>query len=110
MPVRVRLTALAGAALLTTLFVPAGAQTRAATPALPAPAIMRIPDAAARGSLRATDPTAPRVFGEFATAIRTPADRAALRDQIERERTLENARFAKNAGAGVNVRLRRPRF
>jgi hypothetical protein len=110
MPARNRLTAFAGAALVTTLFVPAGAQTRSTAPALPAPVIMRIPDAAARESLRATDPNAPRVFGEFATAIRTPSDRAALRARIERDRALENARFAKNAGPGVSVRLRRPRW
>jgi hypothetical protein len=110
MPARIRLTALAGAALLTTLFVPAGAQTRPSAPALPAPAVMRIPHTAARQILRATEPNAPRVFGEFASPIRTRSDRAALHAQIERDRAVENARFAKNAGPGTSVRLRRPRW
>jgi hypothetical protein len=107
---RIRLTALAGAALLTTLFVPADAQTRWPATALPAPVVLRIPNAAARRSLRVTDPNTPRVRGEFATAIRTRSDRAALRAQIERDRAIENARFAKNAGPGASVRLRRPRW
>jgi hypothetical protein len=110
MRARIGLTALTGAALLMTLFVPAAAQTRWPASALPAPAVMRIPNAAARQSLRATDPNAPRVFGEFATPIRTRSDRAALRAQIERDRAIENARFAKNAGPGISVRLRRARW
>jgi hypothetical protein len=107
---RVGLTALACAALLTMLVIPADAQTRWPATALPAPVVMRIPNAAARQSLRVTDPNAPRVRGEFATSIRTRSDRAALRARIERDRALENARFAKNAGPGTSVRLRRPRW
>ena len=95
------------AALLTLsalLAAPAAAQQRLAPPA-----VMRIPDAAGRPFL-VLDANAPRVNGEFATAIRTPADRAALRAQIERDRAAQNARFAKNAGPGIAVTLRRPRY
>ena len=92
---------------LPALALPAAAQQRA-VPLAP-PAVMRIPDAAGRPFL-VLDANAPRVNGEFTTPIRTPADRAALRVQIERDRAAQNARFAKNAGAGVTVALRRPRY
>jgi hypothetical protein len=76
---------------------------------LPAPAVIRIPDSVARTAL-VIDANAPVARGEFATPIRTPADRAMLRAGIERERAAAAERFARGAGPGITVRLRRSRY
>jgi hypothetical protein len=87
-------------------FAPAGA---APVRALPQPAVIRIPDSAARPALT-IDANAPVSRAEFATPIRTPGDRAVLRERIERARAAEAQRFARGAGAGIAVQLRRARY
>ena len=77
--------------------------------ALPAPAVIRFPDAAVRTTLP-VDANAPLARGEFATSVRIASDRAALRASIERERAAQAARFAQGAGPGIVVRLRRSRY
>ncbi|MDB5069076.1 MAG: hypothetical protein JWM87_187 [Candidatus Eremiobacteraeota bacterium] len=76
---------------------------------LPAPAVIRIPDSATRNVLP-IDAGAPVVRGEFASPIRVDADRAALRASIERERAVQAERFARGAGPGIVVWLRRSRY
>jgi hypothetical protein len=84
----------------------------AASPAarpLPAAAVVRIPDAVARVAFP-LDPNAPLARGEFATSVRVAGDRTLLREQIERQRAAEAARFARGAGPGIAVRLRRSKY
>ena len=76
---------------------------------LPPAAVIRIPDSVARPAL-VIDPNAPLARGEFASAVRVASDRTALRDQIERQRSAEAARFARGAGPGIAVRLRRSKY
>lgn len=76
---------------------------------LPAPVVIRIPESAAR-SVLPIDESAPVARGEFASPIRVAADRAALRESIERERAVQNERFARGAGPAFVVRLRRSQY
>ena len=75
---------------------------------LPAPAVVRVPAFATQPAPRA-DENAPLQSGEFASAIRTPADRAALADAIARQRYAESQTWAQD-GPGIVVRLRRSRY
>ncbi|MBV8582043.1 MAG: hypothetical protein JO225_01815 [Candidatus Eremiobacteraeota bacterium] len=99
---------------VTTLATAAALALAPAAPAsealpLPAPAVVRIPDLAARETLP-IDPAAALPHGEFASPIRTADDRATLHDAIERRRADEAARFAAGAGMWIDVPLRRPKF
>jgi hypothetical protein len=75
---------------------------------LPAPAVVRVPEFATRPALR-VDANAPLQSGEFASAIRTPADRAALADAIAKQRYAESQKWAAD-GPGIVVPLRRSRY
>ncbi|HEV2736950.1 MAG TPA: hypothetical protein VGU66_00070 [Candidatus Elarobacter sp.] len=75
---------------------------------LPAPVVVRVPAFATQPALRA-DENAPLQSGEFASAIRTPADRAALADAIARQRYAESQKWAQD-GPGIVVQLRRSRY
>jgi hypothetical protein len=75
---------------------------------LPAPAVVRVPEFATQPALR-TDVNAPLQSGEFASAIRTPADRAALADAIAKQRYAESQKWAQD-GPGIVVQLRRSRY
>jgi hypothetical protein len=86
---------------------PGTAQVHLAQP-LPAPAVVRVPAFATRPELRA-DANAPLQSAEFASAIRTPADRAALADAIAKRRYAESQRWAQD-GPGIVVPLRRARY
>ncbi|HEY6236478.1 MAG TPA: hypothetical protein VIW69_15370 [Candidatus Elarobacter sp.] len=74
----------------------------------PAPVVVRVPAFATQPALRA-DENAPLQSGEFASAIRTPADRAALADAIARQRYAESQKWAQD-GPGIVVRLRHSRY
>ncbi|MDQ6944183.1 MAG: hypothetical protein M3169_16920 [Candidatus Eremiobacteraeota bacterium] len=76
--------------------------------ALTAPAVVRVPAFATQPTLR-VDPNAPLQSGEFASAIRTPADRAALADAIAKQRYAESQKWAAD-GPGIVVQLRRSRY
>jgi hypothetical protein len=86
---------------------PGAAQVRQWS-ALPAPAVVRVPAFATQPALR-IEPNAPLQSGEFASAIRTPADRAALADAIAKQRYAESQKWAQD-GPGIVVQLRRPRY
>ena len=75
---------------------------------LPAPAVVHVPAFATLPALRA-DENAPLQSGEFASAIRTPADRAALADSIAKQRYAESLKWAQD-GPGTVVPLRRSRY
>jgi hypothetical protein len=75
---------------------------------LAAPAVVRVPAFATQAALR-TEVNAPLQSGEFASAIRTPADRAALADAIAKQRYAESQKWAQD-GPGIVVQLRRSRF
>lgn len=75
---------------------------------LQAPAVVRVPAFATQPTLYA-DPNAPLQSGEFASAIRTPADRAALADAIAKQRYAESQKWAQD-GPGIVVQLRRSRY
>ena len=99
---------LCAAALLA--LVPAAPPAGAAAPrSLPAPVVIRIPDSVARPAMT-IDANAPVPRAEFATSVRTPADRALLRLQIERARAEEARRFAAGAGRAIAVPLRRSKY
>jgi hypothetical protein len=76
--------------------------------ALSAPAVVRVPAFATQPVLR-TELNAPLRNGEFASAIRTPADRAALADAIAKQRYAESQKWAAD-GPGIVVQLRRSRY
>jgi hypothetical protein len=73
-----------------------------------APAVVRVPAFATQPVLR-TELNAPLRNGEFASAIRTPADRAALSDAIAKRRYAESQKWAQD-GPGIVVPLRRSRY
>ena len=75
---------------------------------LPPPAVVRVPAFAMQPTLR-VDANAPLQSGEFASAIRTPADRAALSDAIAKRRYAESQKWAQD-GPGIVVPLRRSRY
>ncbi|HEY6235643.1 MAG TPA: hypothetical protein VIW69_11125 [Candidatus Elarobacter sp.] len=75
---------------------------------LPAPAVVRVPAFATQPALH-IDENAPLQSGEFASAIRTPADRAALADTIAKRRYAESRKWAQD-GPGIVVQLRRSRY
>ncbi len=75
---------------------------------LPAPAVVRVPAFATQPALR-FDENAPLQSGEFASAIRAPADRAALADGIAKQRFAESQKWAQD-GPGIVVQLRRSRY
>ena len=75
---------------------------------LSAPAVVRVPAFATQPSLR-TEVNAPLQSGEFASAIRTPADRAALSDAIAKQRYAESQKWTAD-GPGIVVPLRRSRY
>jgi hypothetical protein len=77
--------------------------------ALPPAAVIRIPESATRPTLT-IDVNAPVVRGEFASSVRIPSDRADLHARIERQRAVEAASFARGAGPGISVRLRRSKY
>lgn len=77
-------------------------------PALRAPAVVRVPAFATQPVLR-TEANAPLQHGEFASAIKTPADRASLADVIAKQRYAESQRWAHD-GPGIVVQLRRSRY
>ena len=84
----------------------------AAAPApktLPPTTVIRIPESATRPALT-IDVNAPMMRGEFASAVRTPSDRTDLHVRIERQRAVEAANFARGAGPGISVRLRRSKY
>ena len=87
--------------------IPSTAQVRQPS-MLPAPAVIRVPAFATQPSLRA-DTNAPLQSGEFSSAIRTPADRAALADTIAKQRYAESQKWAQD-GPGIVVQLRRSRY
>ena len=86
---------------------PGNAQVRQPS-MLPAPAVVRVPAFATQPTLRA-EVNAPLQSGEFASAIRTPADRAKLADAIAKQRYAESQRWAQD-GPGIVVQLRRSRY
>ncbi len=107
-----RLHVVAGA-LLATLALDAAASTPGSAQvrqpsALAAPAVVRVPAFATQPTLR-IDENAPLQSGEFASAIRTPADRAALADAIAKQRYAESQKWAQD-GPGIAVPLRRSRY
>ena len=75
---------------------------------LQAPAVVRVPAFATQPAPR-VDENAPLQSGEFASAIRTPADRAALADAIAKQRYAESQKWAQD-GPGIVVPLRRSRY
>ena len=75
---------------------------------LQAPAVLHVPAFATQPVLR-IDANAPLQSGEFASAIRTPADRAALADAIAKRRYAESQTWAQD-GPGIVVQLRRSRY
>jgi hypothetical protein len=77
-------------------------------PVLPAPAVVRVPAFATQPAMR-NDANAALQSGEFASAIRTPADRAALADAIAKQRYAESQKWAAD-GPGIVVQLRRSRY
>lgn len=103
----VPVAALAALALNAAATTPGTAQV-AQTRVLPATVVVRVPAFATRATLPA-DENAPLQSGEFASAIRTPADRAALADRIARQRYAESQRWAQD-GPGIVVQLRRSRY
>ena len=102
------LAALAVFALDTAARAPGGAQVPRPVLPLAAPAVVRVPAFATAPAL-AADPNAPLQSGEFASAIRTPADRAALADAIAKQRYAESQKWAQD-GPGIVVQLRRSRY
>ena len=102
---RRRFALVAAAVALTAGPVAANSSPNTLSPAT----VLRIPDSAARPSLT-IDPSAPVMRGEFASAVRVPSDRAGLHQQIERQRAVEAERFARGAGPGITVRLRRSKY
>ena len=99
--------ALAAIALDAAASTPGSAQVHQWS-ALPAPAVVRVPAFATQPTLR-FDANAPLQSGEFASAIRTPADRAALSDAIAKQRYAESQKWAAD-GPGIVVPLRRSRY
>ena len=98
---------LAAVALGAAAGVPGTAQVRQPS-MLPAPAVVRVPAFATQPTLRA-EVNAPLQSGEFASAIRTPADRAKLADAIAKQRYAESQKWAQD-GPGIVVQLRRSRY
>ncbi len=96
----------AGILLAAVLLVPGAAQV-ASHNALAAPAVVRVPAFATRPEPR-LDADAPLSGSEFATAIKTPGDRARLADAIARQRYAESQRWA--AEPSVTVKLRSARY
>lgn len=99
--------ALAAVALDAAASMPGTAQVHQVS-VLPAPAVVRVPAFATQPTLR-IDANAPLQSGEFASAIRTPADRAALSDAIAKRRYAESQKWAQD-GPGIVVPLRRSRY
>jgi hypothetical protein len=103
----VAVAVLAAVALGGATTTPGTAQVHLA-PALAAPAVVRVPAFATQPALP-TEMNAPLQTGEFASAIRTPADRAALADAIAKQRYAESQKWAQD-GPGIVVQLRRSRY
>ena len=103
----VAITALAAFALDAAANTPGTAQVHPGS-MLQAPAVVRVPAFATQPTLR-SDANAPLQTGEFASAIRTPADRAALADAIAKQRYAESQKWAQD-GPGIAVPLRRSRY
>ena len=95
-------------AVLAAVALGAAAGTAQVRQAPPAPAVVRVPAFATQPTLR-FDSNAPLQTGEFASAIRTPADRAALADAIAKQRYAESQKWAAD-GPGIPVSLRRSRY
>jgi hypothetical protein len=96
-------------ALATALLAAAPASASPNPRPLPPATVIRIPDSVARVAFP-IDPNAPLPRGEFATSVRVLDDRTQLREAIERQRAAEAARFARGAGPGIAVRLRRSKY
>jgi hypothetical protein len=96
----------AGIVLAAALLVPGAAQVGQRN-ALAPPSVVRVPAFATRAEPR-IDLNAPLSSSEFASAIKTPADRTALADAIARRRYAESQRWA--GEPSVTVKLRGARY